>query len=396
MQLRKNSRNKMRRNTSIRRVGSVISLFIGLILLGCEEGPLGYEELERGELEVYQDTLRADSMAFYSLEIPLGESPTLFGGRDSLAEARMLFAIDGLDSIVAFDSVKLLLRPYEEAGISNQNVLFRAYPVTTEWEEEGCTWKLTDGYIRWSKEGSDFDSTDLVFEFTAGSDQIEILLDPERHDVYYQGLVFVPQNEGFAYIGAFEADTSKEPRIIGFKGDDTVTFQSAANSKYYAAVVDATIIEPFVVNTEDYLIGAGLAWHTFMHFSLGALPDTVDITSADFRLAYERFFFPEDYLDLSCYRLVAPYDGSYSDLSNAMAGRDSLGLVDDTSSISLVEIVQFWADIPDSNFGLVACHSFLPNPPSFGQQKRIYALGKVVGKPELVITYTKPPSSRFK
>lgn len=382
----------MKQNKS---VISIIMVLAGLFFTGCEEGPLGFDELERGDLAVHQAIIEADSMAVYSEEIALGESPTLIGGRDSLTEARILFAIDGLDSITAFDSVKLILSRYEERGIQPLDMTFRVYPLTTEWEEATCTWKLADKYHQWLMWGADFDSTDLLFEFTVNSNQVELKLDAARLEAYQEGMIFLPQGEGFAYLGSYEAD-ALEPEILGFDADDTITFYSGAGSKYYASILDATVIEPFVAPAEDYLIGAGLAWRTFMYFDLNILPDTVDVTSAEFRMVYEPYFIPEDYLDISCYRLVGTYDGSFSDLSSAMAGRDSVALTDDTASISLVEIVQFWADEPDSNFGLVACHSFLKSTPSFGQEKRIYSLGRVVGLPQLVVTYTKPPVSRFR
>ncbi|MBD3286151.1 hypothetical protein GF359_06535, partial [candidate division WOR-3 bacterium] len=359
----------------------LFSVIIAVFLLsGCEEGPVGFDELERGEMEVNEIILEPDTMAIYSQEIPLGGAPTLIGGRDSLTEIRILMAIGEMDSIVLLDSAKLLIRHYESTGVNSDAVSFKAYPLTTDWDEEWCTWKMTNEYHEWADWGADYDSTELLFEFTADGDDIEILLDPELLDVYNDGFILLPQDDGFAYLGSYEADTSQEPKIIGFDEDgDTVEFSSADNAKYRASILDASIAKPFDVPTSDYLIGAGMVWRTYIRFPIQVLPDTVDITSAEFRMVYEPFFIPEDYYDACCYRLKGPFDGIFTELVSAIAGRDSVQLTADTVSISLVDIVQFWADEPDSNYGIAACHSFLETNAAFGQEKRVYALGHIVG-----------------
>jgi hypothetical protein len=381
-----------------RKSSAVRFIFPGLILLlllGCEEGPLGFDELGRGELEVHQVVLEPDTVAGFSKQIALGEATTLIGGRDSLTEARILISIGGLDSIVAFDSVKLCLRRYPADEIDQSDVLFRIYPVTADWEEEGCTWMLADAYHNWWPTlGGVFDSTDLVGEIEVDEDTVELRLDPDRLEAYNQGIILLPQNDGFCYMGSDEKE-SYAPFVLGFEEDDTTKFSSLAGADYYAAVYDATILKPYEAPGEDTLLGAGLAWRVFMRFPLEDLPQDIDVTSADLVVKYQSFFSPENTLDFVCYRLIDEYAGRFSELASAVAGRDSTDVSSDSLSVSFVGVAQFWVDEPDSNFGLMLSHSFLASSPSFGQEKRIHALGRITGTPRLVITYTAVPESRF-
>jgi hypothetical protein len=132
-----------------------------------------------------------------------------------------------------------------------------------------------------------------------------------------------------------------------------------------------------------------------MRFPLEGLPQDIDVTSADLVVKYQGFFTPESTLDFVCYRLVDEYAGRFSELASAVAGRDSIDVPSDSLSVSFVGVAQFWVDEPDSNFGLILSHSFLTSSPSFGQEKRVYALGRITGTPRLVITYTAIPESRF-
>lgn len=371
-----------------------VSLIFGL-LAGCEQGPLGFDELGRGELEVHQVVLEPDTVASFVKQIALGEATTLMGGRDELTEARILISIDGLDSIVAFDSVKLCLRRYPEGEIAQSDVLFRIYPITTDWDEEGCTWMLADAYHNWWPTlGGVFDSTDFMGEIEVKKDTVELKLDPDRLEAYNQGIILLPQNDGFCYLGSDEK-ASYAPFILGFDADDTTGFSSVAGADYYAAISDATILEPYEAPSPDTLLGAGLAWRVFMRFPLDTFPQDIDITSADLVVDYESFFSPESTLDFVCYRLIDDYAGRFSELASAIAGRDSTDVSSDSLSISFVGVMQLWVDEPDSNFGLVVSHSFLASNPSFGQERRIYALGRITGAPRLVVTYTAVPETRF-
>jgi hypothetical protein len=133
----------------------------------------------------------------------------------------------------------------------------------------------------------------------------------------------------------------------------------------------------------------------FAGFSLDTLPDSVDVTSAQLIMDYQSFFSPEDTLDFTCYRLIDDYDGRFSELSSYIGALDTALYPGDSLDFSLAGVVQFWVDEPDSNFGLVVTHSFRAASSTFGQEKRVYSLGYVPGVPQLVITYTKPPRSRY-
>lgn len=368
---------------------------LACLLAGCEQGPLGFDELGRGDLKVEEVVLEPDTVASFVKQIALGEATTLMGGRDELTEARILISIDGLDSIVAFDSVKLCLRRYPEGEIAQSDVLFRIYPITTDWEEEGCTWMLADAYHNWwPTPGGVFDSTDFMGEIEVKKDTVEIKLDPDRLEAYNQGIILLPQNDGFCYLGSDEK-ASYAPFILGFDADDTTKFSSVAGADYYAAVRDAAILKPYEAPTDDTLLGAGLAWRVFMRFSLDTFPQDIDITSAYLVVEYENFFSPESTLDFVCYRLIDDYAGRFSEPASAIAGRDSIDVTSDSLSVSFVGVMQFWVDEPDSNFGLVVSHSFLASNPSFGQERRIHALGRITGTPRLVVTYTAVPETRF-
>lgn len=373
-----------------------LSPFLALwfIFASCEEGHLGFNELGRGELEIYQVTVEADSVDFFREQILLGRSTRLMGGRDSLTEARILISFGGLDSIGVFDSVKLVLKRLPADEVKQSPVTFKLYPVTGDWDEAGCTWMQKDSSTKWRIPGGEFDETDLLAEIEIKDDSTELRLDSARIAIYRQGFVMIPQNDGFVYVNSMEvSDTLLRPSILGFKGDDTTWFKTTAGEDYYADIFDVSIIEPYEAPGGDTLIGAGVAWRSYIHFSLDTLLSGIDVTSAELRVTYENYFSPEDTLFFFCFKPKEPYAGRFTVISS-VAGRDSL-INDDSLFFSIVDIAQFWVDEPDSNFGVIVSHSFLPYNSSYGQENRMYALGHIIGVPRLVISYTDPPEGRF-
>ncbi len=389
MQLRKSSLRNL-----LPRLASILAVII--VAVACEEGPLGFDDLGRGELVVHQITFEADSVDCFSEQIALGRSVRLIGGADSLTESRILISIDGLDSIGVFDSVKLILKRLPTDEIKQSPVSFKLYPLTSEWDEAGCTWMQKDISTKWRDPGGEFDESDLLAEIEVNDDSTEIRLDSSSIATYRQGFVMVPQNDGFSYLYSMEtADTLLNPSIIGFKGNDTTRFKTVAGSEYYADIHDVTIIKPYSAPTSDTLIGAGFAWRTYIHFSIDTIPQDIDVTSSELWVTYENYFSPEDTLFFFCFKPKEPYAGRFTTISS-VAGKDSLVISnEDSISFPMVDIAQFWVDEPDSNFGMIMSHSFLYSNPSYGQENSIYALGRITGVPKLTITYTTPPDGRF-
>ncbi len=381
----------------------LVAGFSIFVLAGCEESPFGFGELGRGELTLHQITIEADSMAFYSEQISLGKSLTLIGGRDSLTEARMLFSFDGLDSISVFDSVKLVLFHYkiDTLHTMRQNKInFNIYPLSTSWSQDGCTWVLADAYTKWQRQGGDYDESQLLGEINIDKDTVFYKLDSTRLSVYRKGFILIPQNDGFVYVGAAQS-SSYAPALWGFRDEDTIKFTSDDADVYYGAVNDASIIRPYEPSSRDTLVGAGLAWRVYMHFPVDTLPVLTNVTSAYLTVNYKNFFTPEDTLQFNCYRLSDHFAGRFSDFEPTMWGRSSLEYTEDSLSVTVTELIQLWVEEPDSNFGLLFSHSFLPYNPnpsaaSYSQENRIYSLGRITGLPKIVITYTAPPEGRFK
>jgi len=377
-----------------------VAIFISMV--SCEDDLLGYGLLGRGDLKVHQLTLEAVEVESFAEQIPLGRALTLICGKDSLTESRILLSVKGLDSIAVFDSVKLVMRRYQPNNYTQDNMNINIYPLTDEWKENSCTWEQKDGYTKWDVSGGEYDSKDLIGKINVNSDTVELLLKPDKKEQYNKGIIFVPQNKGFCYLGASENPTTSDsvryfkPDIVGFKGSDKTKFSSAKTSKYYAEVLDATILAPYQKPSSDTLIGAGYAWRVYIKFSLANLPSIIDITSADLSIKYNNYFTPDDTLQFGIHRLKEPYIGRHTKISASLSGRDSLAVKNDSFTVSMVNLAQLWVDEPDSNFGLLVAHTYLEYSSIFGQERNIYALGRLLGKPKLVITYTNPPEGRFK
>lgn len=392
----------LKMNSAIKTISFLLFMFF---LGSCEEGPFGFNMLGRGELELKEVILEADSMAFFGKQISLGKSVTLIGGRDSLTEMRILFSVDGFDSIAVFDSVKLMIFRYRSDTLKQSNVVFRLYPLTSEWNEDGCTWVLADAYTKWLKQGGDFDSSKLIAEINIEKDTTSLMLDSSKLSLYRKGFVLIPQNDGFVYLGSSQdvssSDSMYKPQLWGFREEDTIRFENSEEKTYYAKINDACIIKPYEPPNLDTLIGSAYSWRVFVHFPLDTLGGLINITSADLQVGYNNYFSPEDSLYFNCYRLSNQYEGRFSETEPVVWGRSAVESKEHSLSFSVTELIQYWVDVPDSNFGLLLSHSYLsynPNPSnqSLSQDNRIYALGRITGVPKLVITYTDPPEGRFK
>lgn len=357
---------------------------------------MGFGELGRGEPELHQVTVGPDSVDYFSEQLALGNSQTLMGGRDTLTEARILISIDGLDSITVFDSVKLMLHRYPTDQIDQDPMRFSLYPLTAEWEEAGCTWVKADVSTKWYDLGGEYDSTQLIAELDVDQDTVELLLDPELLEAYNTGFIMLPRDDGFCYLASTESADSIKPRVFGFLGVDTTVFEPQAGTEYRAEVFDAAILKPYQAPSPDTLIGAGLAWRTYVHFPVAeSIPYKVDITSAELVVRYQNFFSPESVLTFVCYRLTEDYVGRLSEVSSSVWGRDSLRRDEDSLGVSLIGLTQLWVDEPDTNLGFILSYTYYPASPSYSQERRIYALGRIVGPPKLVITYAELPEGRF-
>lgn len=360
--------------------------FCILTLLNCNTVPVGFDLIgsipEEKLIELMPDTI--DSYAKF---VPLSTAPYLLLGKDDQYESRVLikFALkdSALDSVT---TVQLILYPQESYPQK-----FLCYPCSTDWSGSGVTWRMTDSLNQWVSPGGDYWHL-LLGEGSLVKDSTVLQLNRDYLTTLVRqsyGIILLPGDTGFTSIVSLDK-TSSSSRIV-------LSYRNGKKRIYYptedAHIVDTTNL---LIYPEELLVGSGVAFRTYLHFSLESILPAATITRAELEFKPLTVYRREDTIRLGAHRLTESYQtkGKYAHFVPTAAGITRYVPLDTDTIIHLeiTSLVQEWVSRPDSspNYGLL-----LTAEPEWLKPFRIKIFRSGPNSPRLKIRYLYPPEDRF-
>ncbi len=363
----------------------LLAVFV-IIIIGCNTLPVGSDQL-RDLPQMTTIELTPDSLDTYAQFVPLGFANYLLLGKDDQYESRVLIKFSLPDSSLdSVTSVQLILYPLDSTPM---NFICRA--CSTEWTTSGVTWRMADSTNRWMRPGGDY------WPFTLGQSKLEKDSSVVELNRQYlatlvrnsHGIIILPLDTGFTSIATLSV-TKTSPRII-------FTYADGKKRTYYATE-DAHIIDSLDirVNPGELIAGAGIAFRTWLRFSLESIPDSATIARAELIFTPQTIYRRSDTLGIGVHRLTESYSqrGKYAAFEkNPSASVNYVSRNGDTTiTLELSRLIQKWVSYPDSypNYGI-----FLTAEPEHLKPFRLKVLRSGPTAPQLKVHYILPPKDRF-
>lgn len=324
-------------------------LLILLLFLFCNINEVGKEAIKD---RVGKDTLI--SLNAYQFErfgrfYPCKGDQGLFLGKNSFYECRILLNFSLDTSFKKSDKVKLILYPK-----SFSSVEFKIYPLILEWNENEVTWKLANSNVRWINYGGDYQEL-LLGEGETKEDSTIIELNPNYFDTLFKincGLILIPEKPTEKFVSFYGRTEIKSPKIYLEKnGKDTIFYP----------IANAFIIDTLFEIPEEYLIiGSSYPFFSYLKFDLSNIPQEANIITAELFLYPETTgsYFPIDTNEIAILKLTNDYLVNRENTSYEIFKRSLFLKKDSLIKIDIKNLINFWREKPDSNFGLFV--SFYP------------------------------------
>ncbi len=358
----------------------------GLWLLSCDRSPLGFDQLDRNLQDPQFPATPFVAGDCYGKFNTNGAGDNLYLGKDGAYESRVLlrFALQdsALDSVTA---VSLVLYPDTLHPVS-----FSIRPTTTEWDDYQATWHDAKSGIPWFAPGGDFDST-LLARSVLTADSTVIELDQARLRTMVDqtfGIILLPDTAPAESLNFCDlhsmTTTGKIPKVVIQYGTKTRTYEATQNT----FIVDTLALTRRI---SDLWAGAGYVFRSYLKFNVDSVAATATVVTAELKLRVDTAFSLHDTVRLGVRRMTedyaqggkdAPFEGTVVSSRNFILGTDSL------VSFDIRSLVQFWAQKPDSNFGLLVTM----NPENADINRVQFSRSTL---PALRVGYVNPPAGRF-
>lgn len=361
-----------------------VKFFLFLILLtffACNINEVGKEGIKE---RVGQDALvllNAEQWEKLGKFYPCGGGEGLFLGKNDFYECRILLNFPLDTSFKNSEKVKLILYSKYFSPVT-----FKVYPLILEWKENEVTWKLANSNFRWINYGGDYQEL-LLGEGETKGDSTIVELNPQYFDTLFKinyGLILIPQTKNEKFISFYSRTEIKPPKIYLKKNNKDTIFYPIAN---------AYIVDTLFEIAENYLIiGSGYPFFSYLKFDLKNLPKEVTIITANLFLYPEidSSYFPLDTNEIAILKLTMDYSINKENTPYEIFKRVMFLKQDSLIKIDLKNLINFWRDKPDSNFGLfISLYPFVSYP-------RFLLLKNQNKKaPRIEIFYFKKPKERL-
>ncbi|MEO0077530.1 MAG: hypothetical protein ABIK86_00820 [candidate division WOR-3 bacterium] len=373
-----------------------LACLVTFVLIGCNMSPVGFGGLQNRVPAVRLDSLRADSMAGFSRLVPLSSGQQMYVGQDSLYRSRALcrFALPDTLTLTAIQAVRLVLHPVD----STAGMKFVCRPCSTEWDSSAATWYMADGGSHWYTPGGDFWPVDVATGNLQGESVVvdlryRDLEEPVREAVRLNGIFLLPDiDTGIVAVWSAGATAAKRPRI-------RVSYSGGAE-KSFDATVTTTLVDtmPRTVSPFDLLVGAGVAFRTWLRFRLDSIPREATIARADLFLRVEPKYMHQESVALSIRRLTESFGakGVYAQFEALPSASRYYRPGDTLVRFDIRSLVQYWTSQRDrlgqgtGNFGLLVMAE-----PEWTRPFRVRVTRSGVRAPRLDVEFVMPPEGRF-
>lgn len=310
-----------------------------LLLLSCQKSPVGFDEMERGDVSHFQETLNPkDSLSFGSF-YPCGNAPFLFLGKNDKYESRVLFFFPLNDS-ARENITKISLRLYIQDTTPYQ---FRIYPLTTLWSVN-ATWRMASPDIQWLHPGGDF-SNQLIAEGKVQKDSLSLEIPLSFLDTLLAatGLILVPEE-------------NRNLSFASFKKTGKITFTYGDKEKNFLPSF-ATYITNFLDTIpHSFIIGSGYVFRTYLFYPF-SLEKENKIAEGEISLLLDpaSSYFIRDTLEIVILQLKENFwtRREKTDYYEIPIARKTVILPNDTIiRMPIKTLLENWQREPEKNFGL--------------------------------------------
>lgn len=365
-----------------------IALALVLALCACNTLPVGSDQLDRMP-RADSLTLAPDTLAGYAKYAPLGAAGTMYLGQDAQYQSRLLIRFALPDT--AFDSAlsaQLILRRADSTAVS-----FVVRPCSTAWNANAASWRMADSVTHWFSPGGDYWKINLGTGRT-DAESTTVELDLQKLDtasllaLRQNGVIVFPTDTGFVGVHS-GSNLSTAPRL-------RITYPDNAKS-VYNSLDDAHVVDSSGLGRSSGLrIGSGLAFRTFVRFSLDSIPAAATIARAELAFQPVVEYHRRDTVTLGVRRVTQPFasagpNAKFGDATEALLRYAVKPDSDSTAVFDLRDLVQYWTAHPDSNFGLL-----LVAQPEHSLMFRLGIPRAGPRSPVLNLLYVMPPEDRFR
>ncbi|MEO0099742.1 MAG: hypothetical protein ABIK99_01485 [candidate division WOR-3 bacterium] len=314
-------------------------LFSTLFFLFCQKSPVGFEEMARGNLSHFQETLNPRDSLSFGIFYPCGNASFLFLGKNAKYESRVLFSFPINDS-ARENITKISLWLYTQDTTPYQ---FRIYPLTTQWSAN-ATWRMAAPDIQWIHPGGDFLNLPIAEgRVVKDSFSLEVPLNLLDTILSTTGFILIPEeNRDFNF-----ASFKKTAKLIFTYGDKNRTFLSSF----------ATYITNFLDTIPDsFIIGSGYVFRTYLSypFSLGK-ENKIAEGEISLLLDPASSYFIRDTLEIAIFQLKENFWSrrEKTEYYEIPIARKTVILPNDTLiRIPIKTLLENWQKEPEKNFGL--------------------------------------------
>lgn len=350
-----------------------------LTILNCNRSPVGFDELDRELSEPILYQLNPNALDCYQKHLAQGASSNLILGKNQEYESRVLINFPLVDSLLdSLNEVRLVLKTNRFQGVR-----FTTHIIKQEWQENTVTWLKTDSAGYWLNPGADFSET-VIGQGTISADSTVIILNHIDSLVHAgNGLILIPEDTGFALL--YSCETANDPKVI---------YKYPKKERIFTASADASIIDTVNLHLarNQFWIGAGYGYHTYLKFAFDPIDTNVTITDAELILHPTKSFLLTDTVEIGVYRLLEPYREGLTTQKfyPNISAKTRFTNTDTLIKIDLKNLVQFFSLNRDSNFGFI-----LKGYPEYSSIFRIELKTDWANYPLLKFGYILPPKGRF-
>ncbi len=352
-----------------------ILLFLCLLLIACNELPVGGDELRiRGDFDPqFIDLTLFSSFTEYK-EVNAGASRNIVFGMNDEYEAHAMLSFQFPDSAYqGLDEIKLILKLSTDFDLDTFG--FSIHLMDVEFNETEATWTRRNYDEMWQEPGGDYDPDSLRYGITEADSIVLYFNYLELAEIQAaEAMIIVPRDTGFCYFSSKEGGSAA--RIELEKNDVSLPI---------FAETDCYIVNGPEPTLFDEWIGSGWVYRNFVRFNYDSLLDSSVAVYAELSFRCEEYFSYQDSVELGVRELLEPFS-TFDTPAGPLIALEKVAIGDTLVTIDIVKHAQRMIEHPDSNFGF-----YIQLSP---QTYDISRVKMIPGSHRLNIGYVRPPEPR--
>jgi hypothetical protein len=313
-------------------------LFLFSLFLFCQKSPVGFDEMERGEVSHFQETILPKETLSFGIFYPCGSASSLFLGKNEKYESRILISFPLIDS-QRQNITKVILWLYPNDTFHYH---FRIYPLTTQWSGD-ATWRMASSDVQWLNPGGDFLNI-LIGEGMVQKDSFPLEIPINLLDTILgsTGLILIPE---------------VNPKILSFKKTARLTFFYGDKERTFLPQLSTSIINFLdTIPPNSFNLGSGYVFRTYLLYPF-LLEKEKKIAEGELLLSLDLSdsYYLRDTLEIAVFQLKENFwtRRERTAYDERPIAKKTVILPNDTIfSIPIKNLLENWQKEPEKNFGV--------------------------------------------